>query len=75
LNHAKGDDLNDIEGIIASLENQRAAIERALEALREVGGAGASAPKKGGRPPGKSSGPQNCSAFLDRRGKRRGVVV
>jgi hypothetical protein len=48
--------LTDFESIIASLEQQRAAIGRALEALREVRGAGAPAVKKRGRPPGSRAG-------------------
>jgi hypothetical protein len=54
-NHHKGDDLTDIETIIASLEQQRTAIERALEALREVGSSAAPATKKRGRPAGKKA--------------------
>ena len=48
--------MSDFDGIIASLEQQRAAIERALEALREVSGTSAPATKKRGRPPGKKTG-------------------
>ncbi len=48
--------MNDFDGIIATLEQQRAAIQRVLEALREVTGTGFSATKKRGRPPGKKTG-------------------
>jgi hypothetical protein len=48
--------LSDFDGIIASLELQRQAIERALEALREVTGTGAPAAGKRGRPAGKTIG-------------------
>jgi hypothetical protein len=49
--------LNEIESIIAQLERQREAVDRALSALREIGGSGAGAPgRKRGRPPGKNKG-------------------
>ena len=48
--------MSDFDLIIASLEQQRAAIERALEALRGVSGTSAPATKKRGRPPGKKTG-------------------
>ena len=47
--------MTDIESIIGSLEQQRSAIERALEALRDVSGASVPAAKKRGRPPGKKA--------------------
>lgn len=51
--------MNDIGGIIASLEQQRAAIERALAALREVSGGAAPAAKRGpGRPPKSGAKPK-----------------
>lgn len=49
--------MNEIESIIAQLERQRTAVDRALSALREIGGTGAAAPgRKRGRPPGKKAG-------------------
>ena len=48
--------MNDFDGVIASLEQQREAIERALEALREVTGTKEPATKKRGRPVGKTAG-------------------
>jgi hypothetical protein len=41
--------LNDISGIISQLERQRTAIDRALQALRDIEGTGEPAPKKRGR--------------------------
>ena len=44
---------NDVSSIVADLEQQREAIERALVALREIVGSGGAAPaKRRGRPPG-----------------------
>ena len=43
--------MRDISSIISELENQKAAIDKALSALREV--SGTEAPKRRGRPPGK----------------------
>jgi hypothetical protein len=49
--------LNEIESMIAQLERQGDAVDRALLALREIEGAGAAAPvKRRGRPPGKRKG-------------------
>ena len=46
--------MNEIENIIRQLEQQRASIDRALEALREITGIGAPVgAKRRGRPPGK----------------------
>jgi hypothetical protein len=49
----EGDFLKDIETIISQLEEQRSAIERAISALRDIGGSEAILVKKGrpGRPP------------------------
>ena len=47
--------MTDIESIIASLEQQRAAIERALEALRDVSVTNGPATNKRGRPAGKKA--------------------
>jgi hypothetical protein len=44
--------LNQFESIITQLEHQRAAIESAIAALRQVGGQGAVTSKRLGRPPG-----------------------
>lgn len=45
--------MKDVDTIIADLENQRSAIERAIAALREIGGgAAAPAPRRPGRPVG-----------------------
>lgn len=49
--------MNDIPSIISQLEQQRGAIDRALEALREIEGTGTAAPaKRRGRPRGKENG-------------------
>ncbi len=42
-----------MQSIITQLEEQRAAIDRALEALRETQGTNQPAAKRRGRPPGK----------------------
>jgi hypothetical protein len=48
--------VSDLTNIIIGLEQQRDAIDRALAALREIGGAGSVAPaKRRGRPPGSNS--------------------
>jgi hypothetical protein len=47
--------MTDIDTIIGSLEQQRTAIERALEALRGVGSTNAPVTKKCGRPAGKKA--------------------
>ena len=46
--------LGHLESVIAQLEQQGAVIDRALEALRRIGGAGPV--KRRGRPPGKKTG-------------------
>ena len=43
----------DLTGIIADLEQQRDAVDRALAALREIGGGGAAPAKRRGRPRGR----------------------
>ena len=47
--------MNDVDNIITQLEGQRAAIERAISALRDIGGSAPAAVKKArrGRPPGR----------------------
>lgn len=40
----------DVDNIISDLEQQRDAIERAIEALREIAGGGTDAPVKSNRP-------------------------
>jgi hypothetical protein len=57
--------LKNIDAIIADLEQRRAAIARALEALRQVGGPPAA--KRRGRPPGS----QNQSARKKPGGTKR----
>jgi hypothetical protein len=47
--------MNEIGNIISQLEDKRAAIERALAALRDFEGEGQSAAKRRGRPPGKKA--------------------
>src|ERR1039458_6375356 len=51
----KGDFLSDVDNIITQLEQQKAAIERAISALRDIGGSAPAAVKKArrGRPPGR----------------------
>ena len=61
----KESSLKNIESIISDLEQQRAAIERALEALRQVGGQPAA--KKRGRPPNV----KNAAPAKKRRGGKR----
>jgi hypothetical protein len=59
----KGAHMKNIEAIISDLEQQRRAIDQALEALRQVGGQPA---KRRGRPPGT----KNSSEPKRRGGKR-----
>ncbi len=47
--------MKNIESIISDLEKKRAAIDHALEALRQIGGAAEPAGKRRGRPPGTKS--------------------
>jgi hypothetical protein len=54
LRRHKGHSLNEIDSIISQLEAKRAAIERALAALREIEGE-RPAVKRRGRPPGKKA--------------------
>ena len=44
--------MKDVDSIISDLEQQRSAIERAIAALREIGGVAAPQPRKVGRPVG-----------------------
>jgi hypothetical protein len=54
--------LSKVDSIISELEQQRQAIDRAIEALREIG-AGREPAKRRGRPPGKKTrgGKRNMS--------------
>jgi hypothetical protein len=49
---SKAEQMDGIESVIQQLEKQNVAIDRALEALREVGGTSEGPPRRGpGRPP------------------------
>ena len=63
--------MRDISSIISELENQKAAIDKALGALRDV--AGTEIPKRRGRPPGKRAGasaPATAPAKRERPAKK-----
>jgi hypothetical protein len=60
---------SDLTSIITELQQQRAAIERALSVLREIGSGGIAAPtpaKRRGRPPGS----KNQGASVEARNRR-----
>jgi hypothetical protein len=67
--------LKDIDNIITQLEEQKAAIERAISALRDIGGSAPATVKKArrgrppGRPPAAASAPAPAPAPLKK--KRR----
>jgi hypothetical protein len=64
--------MEDLTSIIADLEQQRAAIDRALTALREIGGTGSIAPaKRRGRPPGRKTDVTVATANRRSEGQRR----
>jgi hypothetical protein len=63
--------MKDVSTIISDLEQQRAAIDRAIAALREVGGV-APAPRKVGRPVGSGKGvPKKKTRRLSPEGRKR----
>lgn len=66
--------MNHLSGIIADLENQRNAIDRALLAVREIGGtAGVTTPKRRGRPPKQPDAATNVTA-TDGRERQRAAM-
>jgi hypothetical protein len=68
--------LSDVEGIISELEQQRAAIERALAALREIWGisdGSTTAPaKRRGRPPGRKFSAETRRRMSEAQQRRHG---
>jgi hypothetical protein len=67
--------LRDLENIISELETQKAAIEKALAALRDM--AGTEAPKRRGHPPGKravASAPPTPPAKRGRPAKKQSRI-
>lgn len=67
--------MNDIDGIIKSLEQQRAAVVRALEALQGVGGTHEPEPKRRGRPAGKKTGAVKKKRVLSPEGRERIIAA
>jgi ABC-type transporter Mla subunit MlaD len=65
--------LNDVDQIISQLEGQKAAIDRALEALRDISGSTSAAVKQGrpGRPPGSVNAPKKQKRRLSPEGRKR----
>jgi len=69
--------MSGISGIVAELEQQKAAIERAIEALRDVG-PGAAPRKKRGRPPGsvnRAAAPKKASRRMSPEGRARIIAA
>ena len=63
--------MKDVDSIISDLEQQRSAIERAIAALREIGGASAPQPRKVGRPAGSGKRVAKKTRRLSPEGRRR----
>jgi hypothetical protein len=63
--------LKDVDSIISDLEQQRSAIERAIAALREIGGAPAPQPRKVGRPVGSGKAVAKKTRRLSPEGRKR----
>ncbi len=64
--------MKNIETVISDLEKQRSAIERALEALRQVGGQPAAAQRRV-RPPGTKSQLTPAKPAAKKRGGKRQI--
>ena len=63
--------MKDVDSIISDLEQQRSAIERAIAALREIGGVAAPQPRKVGRPAGSGKAVAKKTRRLSPEGRKR----
>lgn len=70
---AKGESLKDVDSIITQLEGQKAAIDRAIAALRDISGPSPAVVKRGrpGRPAGSVNAPKKQKRRLSPEGRKR----